>query len=151
MNYWYLNNFNIHFLLYKLRQKKKSKQTNKQISKTNRKNVSLFQAFGWWGAGQKLGRRRKIDEGKNRAGKGRERLYTGTTLCYKCLQAFSRSRSSLPSFFSPRVSFCAGRVRFNLLPTIKRLEQAKRTLAGTPQPLWPITAGPDTTKKNKKY
>ena len=25
---------------------------------------SLFQAFGWWGAGKKLGRRRKIDEGK---------------------------------------------------------------------------------------
>ena len=30
---------------------------------------SLFQAFGWWGAGEKLGRRRKIDEGKNRAGR----------------------------------------------------------------------------------
>ena len=36
---------------------------------------SLFQAFGWWGAGKKLGRRRKIDEGKNRAGKGRERRF----------------------------------------------------------------------------
>ena len=52
-------------------------------------NVSLFQAFGWWGAGKKLGRRRKIDEGKNR-----------------------------PTPVSPRFSFCAGRVRFNLLPTI---------------------------------
>ena len=31
---------------------------------------SLFQASGWWGAGKKLGRRRKIDEGKYWAGKG---------------------------------------------------------------------------------
>ena len=30
--------------------------------------------------------------------------------------------------------------------------QTERTLAGTPQQLWPITAGPDTKKnKNKKY
>ena len=29
--------------------------------------TSLFQAFAWWGAGKKLGRQRKIDEGKNRA------------------------------------------------------------------------------------
>ena len=27
----------------------------------------LFQAFGWWRAGKKLGRRQKIDEGKNSA------------------------------------------------------------------------------------
>ena len=27
--------------------------------------------------------------------------------------------------------------------------QTERTLAGTPQQLWPITAGPDTNKKNK--
>ena len=46
----------------------------------------LFQAFGWWGAGKKLGRRWKIDEGKNRAGKGRECLYTfshGTLSAHK--------------------------------------------------------------------
>ena len=29
-------------------------------------------------------------------------------------------------------------------------KQTERTLAGTPQQLWPITAGPDTNKKNKK-
>ena len=28
-------------------------------------------------------------------------------------------------------------------------KQTERTLAGTPQQLWPITAGPDTNKKNK--
>ena len=32
-----------------------------------RSSFSLFQAFGWWGAGKKLGRRRIIDEGKNGA------------------------------------------------------------------------------------
>ena len=29
-------------------------------------------------------------------------------------------------------------------------KQTERTLAGTPQQLWPITAGPDTNKKNLK-
>ena len=57
---------------------------------------SLFQEFRWWGAGEKLGRGQKIDEGKNRAGKESE-----------------RSRPSLPSCF-----FCARHVLFNLLPTI---------------------------------
>ena len=33
--------------------------------------------------------------------------------------------TSLPSFLPPRVSFCARRVRFNSLPTIQTLEQAK--------------------------
>ena len=31
----------------------------------NLQRGSLFQAFGWCGAGKKLGRRRKIDEGNN--------------------------------------------------------------------------------------
>ena len=70
------------------------------MTKQNKQEPSLSQAFGWWGAGKKLGRRRKIDEGKHRA-----------------------PQSLL--VFSPRV-FCAGRVRFNLLPTIKRLEQANK-------------------------
>ena len=53
----------------------------------------LLQAFRWWGAGKKLGRGRKIDEGKNRPGKG-------------------------PAPVSPRVSFCARCIQFNLLPSI---------------------------------
>ena len=32
----------------------------------------------------------------------------------------------------------------------KKNKQTEKTLAGTPQQLWPITAGPDTNKKNKK-
>ena len=31
----------------------------------------------------------------------------------------------------------------------KKNKQTEKTLAGTPQQLWPITAGPDTNKKNK--
>ena len=31
----------------------------------------------------------------------------------------------------------------------KKTNKQKKTLAGTPQQLWPITAGPDTNKKNK--
>ena len=32
----------------------------------------------------------------------------------------------------------------------KLTNKKKRTLAGTPQHLWPITASPDTNKKDKK-
>ena len=39
-------------------------------------------------------------------------------------------------------------VFFVLLAAPKK-KQTERTLAGTPQQLWPITAGPDTNKKNK--
>ena len=41
-------------------------------------------------------------------------------------------------------------VFFVLLAAPKK-KQTERTLAGTPQQLWPITAGPDTNKKRKKY
>ena len=41
-------------------------------------------------------------------------------------------------------------VFFVLLASPKK-KKTERTLAGTPQQLWPITAGPDTNKKNKKY
>ena len=34
-----------------------------------------------------------------------------------------------------------------LLFSPKTNKQTERTLAGTPQQLWPITAGPDTNKK----
>ena len=33
----------------------------------------------------------------------------------------------------------------------KTKEQTERTLAGTPQQLWPITAGPDTNKKIETF
>ena len=40
---------------------------------------------------------------------------------------------------------------FILLASPKKAnKQTERTLAGTPQQLWSITAGPDTNKKNKK-
>jgi len=54
------------------------------------KSPILFQAFGWWGAGKKLKKQRKI------------------------------------------VSFCAGRVRFNLLPTIQTPETGYKSPA-----FWP--------------
>ena len=38
---------------------------------------------------------------------------------------------------------------FVLLASPKK-KQTERTLAGTPQQLWPITAGPDTNTKNKR-
>ena len=63
---------------------------------------SLFQEFRWWGAGEKLGRGQKIDEGKNRAGKGRER--------------------SRPC--PPRVSFALATYYLTCSPLSKRLEQA---------------------------
>ena len=34
-------------------------------------------------------------------------------------------------------------------PKKKRNKQTERTLAGTPQELWPITAGPDTSERKK--
>ena len=45
--------------------------------------------------------------------------------------------------------FFFGCVFFLLLASPKN-KQTERTLAGTPQQLWPITAGPDTNKKKPR-
>ena len=64
----------------------------------------MFQAFGWWGAGKKLGCRQKIDEGKNRAG------------------------HSIPSFFPLMFLFVLAAYDLTCSPRSKRLEQAKQVL-----------------------
>ena len=41
-------------------------------------------------------------------------------------------------------------VFFCFISFAKKNRQTERTLAGTPQLLWPITAGPDTNKKRQE-
>ena len=74
-------------------------------------DVSLFQAFRWWGAGKKLWR--KIDEGKNRGGGGEG--------------GFPRSRPSPSSFFSLAFLFPLAAYDLTCSPLSKRLEQASST------------------------
>ena len=76
---------------------------------------SLFQEFGWWGVGKKLGRRRKLYEGKNRAGKGRE--------------GFLAAAPVSPRFFPLVFLFALGAYDLTCSPLSKRLEQATTSVA----------------------
>ena len=76
---------------------------------------SLFQAFGWWGADKKLGRRRKIYEGKNRAGKRRE--------------GFLAPAPVSPRFFPLVFLFALGAYDLTCSPLSNRLEQATTSVA----------------------
>ena len=75
----------------------------------------MFQAFGWWGAGKELGRRRKINEGKNRAGKGRER---------KRERRFLAPAPVSARFFPLMFLFVLAAYDLTCSPLSKRLEQA---------------------------
>ena len=66
-------------------------------------------------------------------------------------------RGNVPHMEHQRWSKCGSEYFYVILflfalPKKQTNEQTERTLAGTPQQMWPITAGLDTKKsKNKKY